>query len=84
MDNLSQLIATDHETRKKFVYNMFAGGTDGQLTDEQLDETCNLLFFLKLKQISLDNIRYYHCQTQNSVFHNYIDCLGWTLISKTN
>jgi hypothetical protein len=45
MENLSQLIANDHETRKKFLYNFYAGGSDGQFTDEQVDETCNLLFF---------------------------------------
>lgn len=41
MEGLSQKINDDHETRKKFVNNFFAGGTDGQLTDAQLDETCN-------------------------------------------
>ena len=41
MEAFSQKINDDHETRKKFVNHFFAGGTDGQLTDAQLDETCN-------------------------------------------
>lgn len=40
MEDLSNLISVDLATRKKFIYNYFAGGSDGQLTNEQLEETC--------------------------------------------
>ena len=46
MENLSNLIPADFATRKKFIYNYFAGGTDGQLTDEELAETCKIIFYL--------------------------------------
>ena len=48
MEKLSQMILEDKETRKKFIYHFYAGGPIGQLSDDDLDKTCNLLFFKKL------------------------------------
>ncbi len=39
MDDLSKLILTDKATRKQFISNFYAGGTDGQISDSKLDET---------------------------------------------
>jgi sphingomyelin phosphodiesterase len=66
MDKLSQMLLVDKETRKKFIYHFYAGGPIGQLSDDDLDKTYTL--------------RSYHCKTQNPVFNNFVDCLGWTYI----